>query len=426
MPNITPELFDLTCGQRYLVHRLEKNPALAKPLQRVYLLSQDFNYIAFNESIQHAFASHPSLRLQLLKFKDTWKQYFSDQEINIPQIEVKGITRLYRTIYAKLLIAEETKKAFNLSSKAPVKAKIIKVNGQRLLSLCIDHIAVDGISFDLLERTLLNTYQQALKGLPFSKASSEAFFKYLLKEASQQQFEQGNLLYWQQHLKDSLMKMDYKTKFSNVPANAFKCHFNGQSFSTLSNFCQTNNCSIFTILIAIQLLILSDITELDNIILGIPVSNRASAEEERIIANLVMPLYVSFPIIPNEPIFKFLFRIRGQFLNALLHKQYDFPSLAQFFVKESRENNRKIIFNKECNLITDTEPMTYPNMLFANRLDNDINIPLKITKSGFSIEAIQTATTLDIEIRWDNTTWPIPSSTMISKFQNTLHKIYEM
>ncbi|SFD00826.1 Condensation domain-containing protein [Chitinophaga sp. CF118] len=426
MINTESEVFSLTCGQRYLVYRIEANPDSGKPLQRVYRLNKDFNYMAFCKAFHHIVASHPALRLQLLNVKGEWKQYFPDQKINVPQIKVRGIFRLFSSIYTELLISDEIKKAFDLRSESPIKAKIFKANGQNILSLCVDHLAVDGISFNLLERTLLNTYQQVLNGFSLSDTPSESFFKYLYKEVEQEKFERDNLLYWQQHLKGSLLKMNYHVENLYVPANTFKCHLIGPSFATFINFCQTNNCSIFTVLIAIQLLMLSDIGKLDDIILSIPVSNRASAEEESIIGNLFMPLYVSFPIISDEPILQFLFRIRVCILNALLHKQYDFPSLAQFINNESRKMRRKIIFNKECNLITDDNPMVYPNVLFAERLDNNLNKSLKIPKSSFNIDAVRTESVLDIDIIWDHTTWPITNSDMESKFGSTLQTIYAM
>src|SRR5437867_1807382 len=128
MAAISEQDFYLTAGQRWLVHRFEISPDSSLPIQRIYLLNNDFSYTAFVKAIQHTLYCHPSLRLQLVKTKDGWRQRFPDQNVNISEVKVRGLGRLYRSIYGNLLISEEAKKTFDLRSESPVKAKVLKIN----------------------------------------------------------------------------------------------------------------------------------------------------------------------------------------------------------------------------------------------------------------------------------------------------------
>ncbi|HSH65484.1 MAG TPA: hypothetical protein VLB84_06730, partial [Bacteroidia bacterium] len=53
------ESFYLTCGQRWLLHLLEQEPDLARPVQRIYRLDNAFDSSAFLEAFQGVISSHP-------------------------------------------------------------------------------------------------------------------------------------------------------------------------------------------------------------------------------------------------------------------------------------------------------------------------------------------------------------------------------
>lgn len=414
--SITTEDFPLAYGQRFYVQRLETAPHLALPTQRIYRLSKDFDSEAFFKAMRHMVACHPALRLQLVKTNSGWRQRFPDHDAKISQVTVRGITRLYRSIYADMLIAEEGKKAMDLRHESPVKTKIVKVNGEYLLSICVDHIAGDLIAFEVFEKELLNAYEQILNGLSLSRLPVETFYKYLSNEFVEQRIEQDNLLFWKHHLTGAPIGVDPTFKSSIVPANAFKCQIIGQHFNDLLHFCRKHKVSLLNVIIAVKLLLLADVGKLNDIVLCIPISNRVKPEEGTIIANLVMPAFVRFTVIPGEPILQLLLRIRDQILNAMVHRQYDYPTLSRFISAEAKRQGVRFNLSKECNLIIDNNPIVFPNRLFEERLDNKPKLSYKIHKTTFSVMAHQSKSKIYVEIKWDAVTWPISSIDMEAKF----------
>jgi hypothetical protein len=421
----TIEDFPLTCGQRSLVYRFERTPESARPLQRIYRLRKDFNYCTFAEALRRTIAVHPSLRLKLKKKEGCWMQYFPDQSGNISIEKVRGISSSYRSIYAGLLISEERKHTLDLSKEPPVNAKVIRVNGEFVLSLCVDHIAADGLSFNLLEKELLRYYEQIDAGLSTPRALSAAFLAYLSKEQALQYREHGNLLFWQRQLMDAPSIRGPISDLKSVPAEIFTYHLTGLGFRFFLNFCRCHNCTPLTVVVAANLLLLSEIGNLSDIVLSLPFSNRVDAEEQAIIGNLMVPLHIRFSIIANEPMRDFLIRIKKQVLNAMLHRQCDLPALYHLLKSEAKPRNSQIFLTNACDLMVDNNSLNYPNKLFSERLDNKMVSSSNVYRRDFGFIGILSTSSINFTLNWDGSYWPIAASEMESKFLATLNKICE-
>ncbi len=420
------EHYGLTCGQRWLLKLLETAPELARPVQRIYRLSKDFDSSAFLEALQGTVASHPALRLQLVQTNNGWMQCFPDQEVNVSGEEVRGRTPEMRAAYAAMLIAEEAKTTLDLRVEPPVKVKIVKVDGDYLLSLCVDHLAADEIAFDLFEQELLLSYQQLVSGSSVSKTVSESFYTYLSKEIAQQDTEPANLLYWQQQLKDVPLNKDSHDEISWVPASVFNYQLTGASLQSLLNFCQKHKCSLFNVVIAFQVLLLAEVSGSDDVVLNIPVSNRARANERSIIANLSMLLHVRFSIKTNEPLHQFVLRVRDQVLTAMAHRQYNYSSLSRFMTAEAERKGFNIEWLQGCNFVVDNGPLTFPNILFEERMDNIPGRFYDVPRSSFTVAARQTKSALNIGIEWDSIVWPVSTEEMEAKFLLAVQKFSGM
>ena len=415
--------FYLTCGQRWLVDNMMINPPLSRSIQRVYLLNKVVDYFALVKSIRFTVASHPSLRLRLFRLSTGWRQYFPDQTAHISGTEVNGIMPERCHLQVQKILAEEVNSVLDLTKESPVRAKIIKVNGESLLSLCVDHIAADGMSFDLLEKTMYDYYQHLTSGAPLPLTDSDTFISYLEGESSQQSIEHDNSLYWQAHLKAAPIYINSNCKRELVPISSFHYQIVGTTFQRLLTFCRLHRCTILSVLVSVQLLLLFGSDGADDIVLGIPISNRALVGEESIVGNLFIPLYIRFILIPNEPVIEFVQRIRDQILDAMDHRQYDSTSLIRFLSSEGKKKdcNFKIVLG--CNLMRDDNPIIYPNSLFLDRLDLQLSQFCNIYEKSFYLVARQTGSMLDIDIKWDAASWHVKTEDMEIKFLIALRKI---
>lgn len=403
----TPKDYSLTCGQRWLVYRSAKSSKCCAPLKRVYMLTPDFNFCAFVEAMQRIVILHPALRLRLVKNGRHWRQSFPYQPAVVSEMRVKGPTRSFRSIYAHLWIAEEGRKPLDLTRDSPVKAIVLKVNKSYLLSLCIDHIAIDGIGFNRLEKELVASYRQVLDGISQLPVYADSFLVYLQKEGKNQCLEDSNLLYWKRHLTGLKLQKLQASKKPFAQAQVVNYCIDAIIFDSLKDYCDNNRCFIFNIVVAIHLILLKKAGDEDDIVLSIPVGNRATADEKVTIGCLFSPILFRFHMIANEPILPTLHRIKSQLLADMLHTQYNWPALLGYLNEEARKQGGVgYSTNKECNLITEKEPFNYNNCLFADRLDNKPG-RRKIPTGAFDVQARQSNLGLSLEILWDKARWPI-------------------
>lgn len=401
----------LCCGQRWLLHLFEETPDMARPVQRTYRLNSAFDPSAFLEAFQSIVASHPALRLRLRHSKSGWKQHFPEQKASISWEEIKGQTAKMRAAYAGMLLTEESKIPLDLRKESPVKAKVIKVDGEYLLSLCIDHLAADELAFDLFEQALSNAYAGTGES-PGAPTASETFFDFLRREFEQQSSEQQNLIYWKELLKNSPPSKKGSDALQWVPATITDYEVTGADFQELQQFCRMQKCSVFHVVIACQLLILAKAGELDELILNIPVSNRIRAQERTIIANLSMLLHLRFSIQTNEPAAALVIRVRDQLLKAMVHRQYDYARLSEFLAEDAEKRNITSNWLVGCNFITGSNHTAFPNSLFEERLDNRADRTFDIPGTSFTLSAHQTETGLRLGIEWDETTWKLSKEDM--------------
>lgn len=414
--------FPLTCGQRWLLHLLEQSSDQARPVQRVYRLGNSIDTAALLEAMEYVIALHPPLRMRLVKKKKGWMQRFIEQDVNITGEEIQGRTAEMRAAYASMLIQEEAKTALDLTKEPPVKAKIIKIDNDHLLSLCIDHLAADEMAFDLFEHALVSAYKQAVDGQLFAAEQQNSFFSYLSREIAQQEVEEKNLLYWQQQLKDVHFYGDATDELKWTPASVFEYDVASQSLQSLLNFCRAYRCSLFNVMVAAQLLLLSKACNVNDIVLNIPVSNRPRAEDKFIIANLSMLLHVRFNVIQGEPVNGLVVRVRDQLLNAMAHRQYDYASLSRFVAARAQECGINANWLSGCNYVMEQVQLTFPNALFAERLDNLPGWMYDIPSGSFTVANRQSASKLHVLIDWDANAWPVAVDDMKIKFESVLQE----
>lgn len=419
---VTPGHYPLSCGQRWLVYLFEQAKDLARPVQRIYRSGRDFNSSAFLEALQTTVASHPALRLRLVRSRQGWRQHFPDIEVVVSGEEITGRTPEMRAAYASMLMAAEAKKTLDLRKEPPVKVKIVKLDEEYLLSICIDHIAADETGFDLFEKELIAAYETIANGRPYAPTEWDAFPDYLSREAGQQQAEESNGLYWQQLLSTALVNGEKEDRLSWVPASVLHYDLSGKAFQQLLDFCRVSRCSVFHAVVAAQLMLLAGAGDQDPIVLNIPVSNRPRASERSIIANLSMLLHIPFSIIPNEPATQLVTRVRDQVLKAMAHRQYDYPSLSHFVAGESKKKGFHTSWLCGCNFVVDNAPAVFPNTLFEERMDNMTGRSYDIPKKSFTLAARQYESSLRFAIDWDAGAWGIPGDAMQERLVTILQK----
>jgi NRPS condensation-like uncharacterized protein len=399
--------YALTYGQRFLATRLTRKSANATPLQRIYNLCNDFNYDAFSTAVQQLVHRHPALRMKLVKDNNGWSQCFSNEKPTMAFEKVRGLFKLFREVYANLLIADERKKMLDLTKESPVKIMVVKVNKKFIMSLCLDHMAVDEIAYDLVEKELVDLYCQACTKTN-SAFAKDNFMDYIDREQLRRDCEKENTLYWYYHLKEAPIQgppPDKKKK--SAIGSCLIYHIHQPKVDELVAFCQTHKSSVSHLVTAFQLKILAAAGDIDDVVIGIPISNRIYKKDEHVIGDLVMPVFVRFQYFKHQPLSELIVKVRDICMESMAHMQYDYAGLMHTLGKDYQQQGQYIRLNVSNNFIVESAPIVMPNNLFIKRLDNRPHGRYLVSIGSFNIDARQNKETLALDIKWDPAKWPL-------------------
>jgi hypothetical protein len=420
MELITNDLYPLTFGQQFLVQRFEMDPKNAFPLQRIYRLQDSFDYTAFKESVTYLINKHPSLRLRLLKSDVGWGQKFIDQSAVVSMTRVRGITKSYRMVYGILLMSHEVKPALNLEKDSPVRITVFRLKNEFYLSLCIDHIAADEISFGIFERELVDHYIKAAANKLIASFPSDSFQNFICNEYEKRSQEQGNLNFW---CKEFVGVRPLEIPVSKKPYSIASKYINilkDEDFERLMKLTIKYKYSILTVIVAMHLLIIYESRKINDIVLSIPISNRIKEEHQLTVANIFIPLHIRFIWKPEDPITKILNGIRTTLFNAIIHSQYNPANLVAFV---AQNNSGRVDFSRECNFIAEDDVLDYPNDLFIERIDEQLKNKEMLPPGGLNFNARKIRDNILFKLMWDGEFWNIKPEYMNTIFYKTFNHI---
>lgn len=421
MESINDGIYPLAYGQRHLVHDFEIDPKIRLPLRRIYQLQDDLNETAFTDSIRYLTNKHPSLRLRLIRANSGWTQKFIEQNPVVTFSKVRGLFKTFRLSYGMLQLDEDIKPALNLEKECPVRATVFKINKELFLSLCIDHIAADEISFGLFEKELVECYEKAVSGELETCLPSSSFEKFILSEITNSNKEAGNLKYWYDKLKEiQYVNIPKSKKPLAVAGNYFKT-FKKEEYEDLIEMTTASKYSVLVVAVAIYLLVIYGAKRINDTVIFVPFSNRMKEDDRLTIANIFMPLEVRFKWNPEGSILQMINGVRDALFNAIIHSQYDPVKLQGLIAQDSNGNIKP---STECNFILEENSLVYPNALFKGRLDTKAASKM-ISHGGFHLHARQYNERVLFRLTWDIDFWGINTESMNELFNKNYNLICE-
>lgn len=415
-PLIT-QAYPLMCGQRWLLRQYLSAPQNARPVQRLYRLQEPVDTIALLSAFRYVVASHPALRMELLEMPDGWRQSFPEVDAEIFGNAIEGGTSEARAAYARDLLANDSSKAFDLTSSPPFLARIIRVDSEHYFSLCLDHIAADDLAEDVFENELNDAYVRARENQehPATRAG-EHFFDYLNREISQKPKEKINLTYWREQLLGHPLTPEKTDKLEWLPGEVHQWEIVGAAFEKLRVSCRAHKASLSAAILGTFVRLLSELKGIDSIVVNVPVSNRTRVIDHGLIANLSMLLHLRFKLAGTSADPVFLVKVRDQLLEAMVHRHYDYDELSEAMNEAAAARNGRINWLVGCSYIIERPVKVVPGPLFAERLDNQPSASFDVPRGAFALTCRQNLTGLHFSADWDSSTWPAGKNELSTRF----------
>jgi fengycin family lipopeptide synthetase D len=309
-------------------------------ISQIVLLEGEIDMKRLENTFNKLIARHESLRTSFLIVDDIPVQKIHDPitlklQCHEKEVEVKEGDQIHHFI-----------RPFELSTAPLICVSLIKTGETKhLLIVDMHHIISDGVSQNLLIQNFVTLYKR--EDLPGLRLQYKDYSQWQncdnQKKVSKQQKE-----YWLKefagHVPILNLPVDYlRPGVQSFEGSALDFEIGIEETKALNNLAKKEATTLFVVLLTVFNILLSKISNQQDIIIGTPVAGRKHADLEHIIGMFVNTLAVrNFPI--NEKrVTEFLREVNENTLNAFENQDYPFEELVEQ-VEIDRDVSRNPLF----------------------------------------------------------------------------------
>lgn len=233
------------------------------------------------------------------------------------------------------LVREEAAKRFDLQQGPVFRAKLFRLDPEHhVLVVTMHHIIADGWSHNVFQQELWTIYEAIARGE--KPALQDLAIQYGDFTAWQNEWlasdeAREHLEFWTKELSRSLTVLDVPT--DHPPSHRISLHGGLETFllpqdlaRALKAKSQSENATMFMMLLAAFTMLLSRYAEQSDVIVGSPVANRRP-ETEGLIGPFSSPVALHVGLSGNPTVQEVLRRVRDVTLQALAHAELPFEVL---------------------------------------------------------------------------------------------------
>lgn len=275
-------------------------------------------------------------------------------EIKIPEVDLSALSMEKRWAEAQKDMSTQTNKPFDLARGPLLRACIYKLaEDDYIFYICMHHIIEDGWSMDLLFQELFVIYQTLrdnvpvqLPELPIQYVDYAYWQNQLVSEGKLQ--KQGD--YWKEKLNGELPSLNLPLDFirpaiRSVPYSVEKIVLERETYKDLEKINYKYGTTMFMTIVACLNVLLSKLSNQDDIIVGTPIAGRNNKYYKNLIGFFVNTLVLRNQISQEIKFSDFLQQVvKKNCVEAYAHQDYPFDKLLQE-LNISRQLNRAPLFD---------------------------------------------------------------------------------
>jgi hypothetical protein len=254
----------------------------------------------------------------------------------LPVVDLSGLPEQEREREALRLATQESRRPFDLTREAPLRASLLRLGTtEHLLVLGFHHIAVDGWSVRVLLRDLSALYAR-LRNQPAPQLPELPVqfgdYAHWQREWLQDRTAQEQSRYWRQRLAGAPMVLELPTDFERptVRSAAGRRHrfsLPARTAMAAGRLAKSERATLFMVLLAGFQAWLGRMVDQEDFVVGSPIANRHRPE----VADLIGPFVNMLPLradLRGRPTFRELVRrVRQACLHAYAHQDLPFERL---------------------------------------------------------------------------------------------------
>lgn len=235
-------------------------------------------------------------------------------------------------------IQQYVSQPFDLAADAALRLRLWQLGeDDHVLTFVVHHIAFDGWSLGVFQNEISHFYDHFLSGTPVTLPELETSYS-VFAETQRQSVDDGRFAehaaYWSTQLRSAPPLLDLPTDRLRPAVQSFKgdlhdCGVAPEICDGLMAMAEQEGASMAMALLAGYALMLGRWTRKDEVVLGLPVANRARSELEPLIGMFVNLLPIRVTLDPDLTFRQLLRQVRTTMLAAFDHQALPFDQMVQ-------------------------------------------------------------------------------------------------
>ncbi len=324
---------ELTKAQKliWITEQYYKNTSI-NIISGTAIFEEKMDFKNLKKAIEIVCTENDNFRLKF-KIKDgKLMQYISKDEIQIKIIEVKD--------YNEMLKEREKiiKKPFTIEDSILFNFDIYKFNDETgAMVLTMHHLIGDGWTNALVCQEVARIYNKLIKKEYTEDEKVNSYIEYAKIEQEYIKSErfQKDKKYWEEKFKkipETAVIPGSKTEsniIDNPKAKRKEYQIEQKEIEKLKEYCKINKISLYNFFMAIYAIYISEITNLDEFVIGTPTLNRSNAKEKNTMGMFINMLPLKINLSEAEDFKTFIKNISTSCLGMLKHQKYTYQCLLE-------------------------------------------------------------------------------------------------
>ncbi len=302
-------------------------------------LSGPLHEDALEKSLREIVRRHEILRTNFIRVNGSPAQVVTPS-VNafLRKVDLRSLPGNTREDEARRLIAQESKKDFNLASDALIQGCLIRLEDEaHVLFLVAHHIVFDGWSAGIVVQELTSLYEAFSKGTP--SPLRELPIQYADYTVWQRRLLAGDVLethlnYWKRRLAGAPGVLNLPTCRQRPAIQTFQGSFKpfeiGPALTAaLNTLSRQSGATLFMTLLTAFAVLLYRYSGQEDVVIGSPIANRTRKEIEPLIGFFVNTLVFRTTLSGNPSFQELLDHARADALEAYSHQDVPFEYLVE-------------------------------------------------------------------------------------------------
>lgn len=341
--------FPASYGQEQIWFLNELNPhsQLAYTLAMKVSIAGKLNTLRLQRAVNQVVASQEILRTSFAYKNQKLSQVISPSAT----LPIRSAHCIDDVPGLQRLINMEAQRGWSLSSAPLYRLLLIKTGDQQHeLVICTHHIVCDGISLQLLLQKIVSAYQGQSDG-PVLTSTDEETLQFVDYAAWSRQHEYAGLEYWRKQLADAPTILDISTKTGRSEQQTFlgariPVEFSHHQWRALRQIFRPQGISCAAVFLAAYCVVLHRLAEQDDILIGLPTSNRLRPELAQVIGYLSNLCVFRSQYAHDQSVTDFLQQVQLNLTQLIEHGETPFQQ-----VLESVEHTRQAGVTPLCQVL---------------------------------------------------------------------------